>query len=313
MKYLYITKEDIQKVLNKLKENKSPGMDKLSPKYIKELSSSLLTPLQHIFALSLLTGKVPTDWKKAQISAIYKKGGTTLAGNYRPVSLTSIISKVMETLVRNHIMNYMFDNSLFSNKQFGFLPGRSTVLQLLNVLDEWTQAIDSGNFIDCIYMDYQKAFDKVPHMRLLNKLNAYHFHNSIINWAGNFLSDRTQQVKVNNKTSDWAKVTSGIPQGSVLGPMLFVIFINDMPQSVNSNIYLFADDTKIFKPITGPDSIIDLQRDLTYLENWSDTWLLKCHPSKCKHMQISKSSCECISSYIAFLTSQFPILNRKKI
>ena len=246
--------DNILSILRKLKTNKAPGMDNLHPRFLKELSQSLLLPLQIIFSLSLSTCKVPSDWKKGQIRAIFKKGNNSLAGNYRPVSLTSIASKILETIVRDHIMSYMFKNSLFSDGKYGFLPRRSTSLQLLNVIDKWTEAIDKGHTIDCIYMDYEKAFDTVPHKRLISKLKSYNFHSSIVTWVKDFLTGRSQQVKVNNKMSKWVEVTSGIPQGSVLGPILFVIVINDMPDSVKSSIYLFADETKIFNTISSTDS-----------------------------------------------------------
>ena len=250
MPTLSITEDDIRKLLENLKIDKSPGLDELHPRLLKELSSSLAIPLKLIFDSSLDAKKVPKDWKLAGVSAIFKKGSKSLAGNYRPVSLTSVICKIMEKIVRNHIIEHMKENKFFSSQQYGFISGRSTSLQLLEVLDKWTEALErKGTNIDCIYMDFQKAFDKVPHNRLIGKLQSYGISEDITEWVKSFLNERKQKVIINGKESDWKDVTSGIPQGSVLGPFLFVIYINDLPDNVDSPTYLFADNTKIYREI----------------------------------------------------------------
>jgi retron-type reverse transcriptase len=188
----------------------------------------------------------------------------------------------MEKLIRTHIIQHMKVNDLFSNKQYGFIAGRSTALQLLEVIDKWSEPLDEGLDIDCIYTDFQKAFDKVPHKRLIKKIENYGITNPILSWIQDFLTRRYQQVSINGETSNQKEVTSGIPQGSVLGPILFVIYINDLPEAVESAAYLFADDTKIFRVINSLDDQHILQNDLVKLENWSDKWLLKFHPEKCK-------------------------------
>lgn len=291
------TPDRVRKLLLALKPDKSPGIDGLHPKLLRELSDELAVPMNIIFNKSLTQKKVPDEWKKAQISAIFKKGDKSLAGNYRPVSLTSVVCKTLEKLVRDNIVNHMIINNLFTQKQFGFMSGRSTTLQLLSVLDKWTSAIEQGNPVDCIYMDFQKAFDTVPHNRLISKMKSYNIHPHTIAWVQDFLTDRVQRVNVNNGQSSWKAVTSGIPQGSVLGPILFVIYINDMPDLVSSDVYLFADDTKIFKIIKTSEDTSLLQKDLDKLTVWSDTWLLKFHPEKCKHMHIGGQGQETDTSY----------------
>ncbi len=181
-------------------------------------------------------------------------------------------------------------NKLLTKTQFGFLPGRSATLQLLKVLDIWSKALDEGYDIDTIYMDYMKAFDTVPHSRLLSKVKAYKFSEQMLMWIQNFLEDRKQYVSVNGENSDWSPVISGVPQGSVLGPLLFVVFINDLPRTVSSNVFLYADDTKIFNKVRSDSDVRTLQSDLDKLAEWSDVWLLKFHPDKCKHMRIGKKS-----------------------
>ena len=285
-----ITTEDTKKLLQSMNIYKSPGPDAIHPRIVKELACVIAEPLAMLFNKTLEEATLPCGWKEAQISAIFKKGSKALAGNYRPVSLTSVICKTMEKLIRDYIVEHMKSNRLFSNKQYGFISGRSTSLQLLTVLDKWSAALDGGQSVDCIYMDFQKAFDKVPHKRLISKLRSYCLDDRVICWIQDFLSNRKQQVVVNGATSDWKSVTSGVPQGSVLGPVLFVIYINDLPSVIHSDVYLFADDTKIFRIIEKDTDTAHLQADLQSMSSWCDRWLLKLNPDKCKHLHIGKGS-----------------------
>jgi len=199
------------------------------------------------------TGVIPRDWKFANTVPIYKKGNKAEVSNYRPVSLTNVVCKVMESIIRDHVMKHFLKNDLFSNRQCGFLKGRSTVLQLLRIIDEWTLNLDSGGGqIDCICMDFEKAFDKVPHRRLISKLHSYGINSKIISWITYFLENRQCRVTVNGKFSTWHDVISGIPQGSILGPLLFIIYINDLPDYCNdlhTKLYFYADDTKLYRHI----------------------------------------------------------------
>ena len=278
---MVITEELILKKLIQLDVSKSPGPDNLHSVVLKTVASSLVKPLSIIYNTSLRTGILPSDWLKAHVSAVFKKGDRALPNNYRPTSLTCILCKVLESLLRDAIINHLSNNKLFS-KQFGFIPGRSTSLQLLTMLDTITDVVDSNGQVDVIYMDFMKAFDQVPHKRLLKKVESHGIHGFVLNWIQGFLMGRTQQVIVNGRASSWAPVTSGIPQGSVLGPILFVLFINDLPDCVSSDSLLFADDTKIFSEITCDHDSLQLQNDLNSLQSWSDKWLLNFHPDKCK-------------------------------
>ena len=195
----------------------------------------------------------------------------------------------MEQCVKDHIVNHMTRNKLFSTQQFGFINGRSTVLQLLNVMDSWTKALDRGESIDVLYLDFMKAFDTVPHKRLIGKLKSYGIEYYTLRWIQAFLSDRVQQVNVNGTNSEWANITSGIPQDSVLGLILFVLYINDLPDNIVSNVYMFADDTKVFKTINSPNDQHTLHNDLDYLTSWSSKWLLRFHPDKCNLMHVGKT------------------------
>ena len=286
-----INDDMVAAVLGRLKPNKSPGGDGLHPRVLVEQKNEMATPLRMIFTRSLHEGQLPPSWKEANVTPIYKKGKRHIPGNYRPVSLTSVAGKCMERLIRDAvIMTHMTENDLLSPKQHGFIQGRSCVTQLLAVLDSWTLALDEGGNIDTIYLDFAKAFDTVPHQRLLMKLRGYGIEGRILTWIEAFLTDRRQRVVVNDSRSSWADVTSGIPQGSVLGPMLFIIYINDMPTSVLSSIYLFADDAKVYRNISSNDDPPTLQHDLQQLEKWSERWQLRFNSNKCKVMHLGRQN-----------------------
>ena len=286
-----ITNKVVMEKLKNIKQNKSPGPDNIHPRVLFEVRESIYKFITIIFSTSLRTKTLPVEWKHARVSAIYKKSNKTVPLNYRPVSLTCILCKMLEGIIRDHIIKHMTENNLFSPKQFGFISGRSTTLQLLNVLEIWSQILDSGGNIDSIYCDFMKAFDKVPHKRLVYKISKYGIKGEVLGWIDSFLSNRTQCVSIGEAQSEVMPVTSGIPQGSVLGPLLFVIYINDLPDVVDKDtfIFLFADDTKAFRDIKSvPDQII-LQKDIKSLTEWSDIWLLKFHPDKCVAMQLGNS------------------------
>ena len=244
----------------------------------------------HIFRLSMETGELPDDWKSSNITAIFKKGSKSKMGNYRPVSLTCIICKIFESIIRHNTMEYFCSNGLFSGKQYGFIKGRSTVMQMLKILDQWTLGLEKGGYFDIIYTDFEKAFDKVPHRRLLNKLVSYGVRPEVVKWIEGFLIYRQQRTGVRGHYSGWRKVLSGIPQGSVLGPLLFVIYINDLPLDVEegeAHIYLFADDAKIIKQIDTSEDQKQLQRRCNRMQELSERWLLKLNVNKCMVLRIA--------------------------
>ncbi len=180
----------------------------------------------------------------------------------------------------------MKENMLFSLCQYGFITGRSTTLQLLKVLDDWTESLDKCGQVDVLYMDFMKAFDQVPHKPLINKLYIYGIRSNILEWICVFLFDRTHCVVVNGCFSHWTPVLRGIPQGSVLGPILFVLYINDLPDMLKSECYLFADDTKLYNKISSQADQEQPQEDLNTLHRWSKMWFLNFHPDKCKVLSL---------------------------
>ena len=231
---------------------------------------------------------VPSDWKKANISPIFKKGSKSIAANYRPISLTAVLCKLMESFIRDHVMKYLMENKLLTVKQHGFICGRSTVTQLLKYLDDCAKCVASGKVVDAIYLDFEKAFDTVPHRRLLEKLKAYGIAGEIFYWISDYLRERTQVVLVNGTDSEIGAVSSGVPQGSVLGPLLFVLYINDMLDNITSDGLLFADDTKVYRQICSKEDALKLQLDIDLMKAWTDKWLLHFNDDKCHVLTLGK-------------------------
>ena len=229
-----------------MKDNKSPGVDGIAPKLLKETVEQISKPLAHVFTMSLQEGIVPLEWKEANIIPLLKKGSRDKSVNYRPVSLTSVIHKLLESIIRDHIMDFLIKHKLINSSQHGFLKSKSCLTNLLCFFEEITKWVDEGSPVDIIYLDFQKAFDKVPHQRLILKLKSHGIGISIINWIEQWLTDRRQRVVVDGEVSNWKPVLSGAPQGSVLGPILFLIYINDLEEGVTSKILKFADATKLF-------------------------------------------------------------------
>lgn len=288
--HIGITEDRVRRMLMEQKPGKSAGPDGIHARVVSEAREELVIPLTIIFKKSLANGVIPEAWKKAEVVPIYKKGRKDIPLNYRPVSLTSVIGKILEKMIREEIMNHLDRNNLIHTAQHGFVRGRSCQTQLLLVTEEWTKWMEEKKTFDCVYMDYRKAFDSVPHCRLLNKLEAYGIAGKVLKWLGSFLDNRKQRVRVGKGLSDWKKVTSGVPQGSVLGPTLFVIFIDDLPSEVESTVALFADDTKMYRVVQSEDDHQALQRDINKLEKWSRMWQLPFNTDKCKIMHYGRNN-----------------------
>ena len=219
--------------------------------------------------MSLQEGIVPLEWKEANIIPLFKKGSRNKSVNYRPVSLTSVICKVLETIIRDHMMDFLIKHKLINPSQHGFLKARSC-LSIFIFFEEITKWVDEGSPVDVIYLDFQKAFDKVPHQRIILKLKSHGMGNSIINWIEQWLKDRRQRVDVDGEVSSWKPVLSGVPQGSVLGPILFLVYINDLEEGVTGNILKIADDTKLFRKVKEIGDKQKLQDDIDKLVKWSE-------------------------------------------
>ena len=225
---------------------------------------------------------LPLEWKQANIIPLFKKGSRNKSVNYRPVSLTSVICKLLETIIRDHMMDFLLKHRLINHSQHGFLKARSCLTNLLCFFEEITKWVDEGSPVDIIYLDFQKAFDKVPHQRLILKLKSHGMGNSIINWIEQGLTDRRQRVVVDGEVSSWKSVLSGVPQGSVLGPILFLVYIDDLEEGVTGNILKFADDTKLFRKTKEIGDKQKLQDDIDKLVRWSEKWQILFNVGKCK-------------------------------
>ena len=222
---LFVTPEVIASKINSMKENKSPGVDGISPKILKETVEQMSTPLAHVFNMSLQEGTVPLEWKEANIIPLFKKCSRNKYVNYRPASLTSVICKLLETIIRDHMMDFLIKHKLINPSQHGFLKAISCLTNLLCFLEEITKWVDDGSPVDVIYLDFQKAFDKVPYQRIIPKLKSHGMGNSIVNWIEQWLTDRRQRVVVDGEVSSWKSVLSGVPQGSVLIRAYFILGI----------------------------------------------------------------------------------------
>ena len=218
---------------------------------------------------------------------IYKKGEQSSPSNYCPVSLTSICCKLLEHVVYSHIFSHLDQHDILCNEQHGFRHKRSCETQLILTIHDLAKNLDSGLQSDVIFLDFSKAFDKVNHKLLLHKLDHYGIRGGLLSWLADFLTNRKQQVVIEGQQSSSADVTSGVPQGSVLGPLLFLCFINDLPEQIKCKIKLYADDVLLYTTINTVDDCHRLQNDLITLEQWARKWNMVFNPTKCEFLRVS--------------------------
>ena len=289
---LEVTPDKVGEKIHVLKPGAS-GPDKIGPRILKELSSQLILPISMIFNKSLTESIVPNDWKLSNVTAIFKKGDKTDAGNYRPISLTCMICRILESILRDSIIIHLQHYQLIAKSQHGFLPHRSCLTNLLEFLEVITKLIDEGHSVDIVFLDFSKAFDKVPHVRLMSKVRAHGIVGNIANWIEEWLRNRKQRVVLNGRESNWANVLSGVPQGSVLGPILFLIYINDIDGAVDSVLTLlkkFADDTKMACVTDKISQCERLQNEINNLLKWADKWLMSFNTDKCVVMHLGNGN-----------------------
>ena len=283
-----ITTKKVKEKIRKLRKGAAAGPDKIGSKLLHELIEEVSSPLATDMRKTLEDGAVPEDWRMANVKPIYKKGAKHSPGNYHPVSLTSVCCKMMESILKDDIVEHLRKQNLINTSQHGFMQGKSCTSNLLSFLEKVTASVDSGVPVDVVYLDFAKAFDRVPVERLLKKVRAQGIRGKLYNWISAWLKDRWQRVVLNGTTSDWMAVLSGVPQGSVLGPLLFLIIIIYLNQEAAraAIVIKFADDTKVAQPISCKQDRDALQAALDGLVGWVDRWGMAFNVAKCKVMHI---------------------------
>ena len=287
---IHVSESDVIQAIDKINVNKAPGPDKISPRILKETKHQISKTLAVLFNKSLALGEVPSDWKRANVTPIFKKGDKSQPGNYRPISLTSVVGKLMETIIRDSIVKFLEDNDIMNDSQHGFYNKRSCLTNLLDFFHYVFDVYDESRAVDLVYLDFQKAFDKVPHKRLLSKVMSHGISGNIHGWLKDWLSERKQRVVINGFSSSWLDVKSGVPQGSVLGPVLFLIYVNDIDDGLKCKVSKFADDTKIACKVTTKRERKALQSDLDQLTRWASRWQMKFNVEKCKVLHIGSNN-----------------------
>lgn len=290
MPELIITKEGILSKLLDLDTKKAFGPDKIPNMFLRRYAEWMSFYLHCLFVSSLQSSQLPTDWRCARVVPIFKAGDKLTIDNYRPISLTSVACKVMEHIIAKHILHHLDTNQLLYSKQHGFRSGLSTVTQLVETAHDMASILNDKQQLDVISIDFSKAFDRVPHRKLLSKLKTFGIEPMIINWINSYLTNRSQSVEINGHVSNSLPVYSGVPQGSVLGPLLFLMYINDIAHGTPPHIHirLFADDCIIYSAIKSQDQQRALNDYLDHIEEWCDHWDMKINFTKSVYCHITK-------------------------
>ena len=286
-----VNQKEVLELMKKLDTNKAPGPDGISNWVLKECCNQLVDRIHSMIRLSLLQGKIPKDWKRANIVPIYKGGNKEDPLNYRPVSLLSVVGKLCERIVKDKWTEYLEKNRVLTVQQYGFRKGSSCSSNLIAFYSKVTDIVkEREGWVDAVYLDLKKAFDKVPHRRLLWKIRkCAGVRGRLFDWMKDYLEGREMRTVIRNESSTWLAVTSGVPQGSVLGPVMFGIYVNDLVDGIGSYINLFADDTKLMRRVKSIEDCKKLQEDLDRVEKWGRKWQMEFNTNKCKVVEFGKS------------------------
>ena len=290
LSHIVITQSEVTDILNTLKVNKATGPDGISHRMLKNCSVSLAIPLCLLFNLSLRLHTYPSLWKLAHVTPIFKKGDKSVASNYRPISLISCVGKSFERILFKHVYNHLVSNSLIYKYQSGFLPGHSTVHHLIESIHNTCLALENFETSCQVFCDISKAFDRVWHRGLLLKMERYGIRGDLLLWFKSYLENRNQKVCINESLSSSRNITAGVPQGSVLGPLLFLIYINDISENLQGSARLFADDTSLSYSSRNLQNLqLIINDDLKHLHEWARRWLIIFNPSKTEVLLISNT------------------------
>jgi exonuclease III len=284
----YISPAEVLSHLKQLSVRKATGLDSISASLIRTVEQYLILPLSHIINTSIEKGIYPSTWKIAKVVSLHKGGSLSDLNNFRPISILSVISKVIERHVHDSLYKYLTQHSLLCKSQFGFRKGYSCFTCLSSMVSDWLENINNDKLVGFIALDFRKAFDVLPHDILLKKLLLYGCDDLTLRWFQSYLSNRTQRVILNNVLSDTGDVKFGVPQGSILGPLLFILYINDMSLNlVHSILHKYADDTSLSAYANTVDELQNkVSSDLQYIESWCENNRMVINTAKSKCMII---------------------------
>lgn len=285
------TEDEVCNLLLSLDASKASGPDGISARMLKHTANAIAPSITKLFNYSIACCQPPSCWKMSSVVPIPKVLKAKSTAEFRPISLLSILSKVLERHFYSLISQHLSDSFPLANCQWGFQPGKSTVSALLHATHDWLQLLEKGVEISAVFFDFKKAFDSVPHSLLLSKLERIGLDPSIVTWIHNYLAERHQSIVLNGVHSKVSHVISGVPQGSILGPLLFLIYINDITQinlSVGSKLVVYADDILLYRPISSNEDYRALQAGIDALNDWTTLNAMTFNTAKCKSMTISR-------------------------
>ena len=302
---LATTPADVFRILSTLPRHKAPGLDSITTYLLRESASGIASSLALLFNRSFSDRRFPDAWKDALVVPVFKRGDRSLLTNYRPIALLSSVGKVCERIVYNKL--YHFLSPYLSAQQSGFRKHDSTSLQLLRLVQQWSEALDDSQYVGIVFFDLRKAFDRVWHKGLLAKLHAAGVHGPALEWFKSYLCGRQQRTRVAHAVSAVSPLGAGVPQGAILSPLLFIVYVNDIFESTSASVNLFADDTSSFVSDSSRSRLcVRLQEVVDQLSNWFDKWLLSVNVEKSAILVLRSPRSDPVDLHIELHGSRIP-------